>query len=239
MDKDITQEKIENTDSIQSRFTSNGVGVLKINIPRQILLLTALVAVLIGARILIFGNSSLIYILWNILLAFIPFFISSFLLRHSRENKLPKFLLIIGGILWLLFIPNAPYLITDLMHVGVIYTVPVLYDVFLLFGAAWVGILLAMHSIFHIENMIRKRYSNRSTNIIISLIILFISFGIYLGRFLRFNSWDIIVNTSEVFKNSWNILFKSGGNSHVFLYVILFFSFILVSYYSWRPRMTK
>jgi uncharacterized membrane protein len=209
------------------------MNVFKINIPKSVIYLTILAVVLNVLRVIIWGKISLIYILWNILLAFVPFFISFILLSLSKEKKLSKIIFIIGFILWMLFIPNAPYIVTDFIHLGEIRSVPMIYDVFLIFSSASVGLMLGFHSFFHIEQIIKTKYSPRVTSLIMGLIMIIISFGIYLGRFMRFNSWDVFVNHTSLIKNVWKIFSQSTANTEVFLYTGLFFFFLYLSYKAW------
>jgi uncharacterized membrane protein len=213
--------------------------IYKINIPKSIILLIILSVVLNILRIVIWDKISFIYILWNIFLAIIPFIISSILLNTNNKRILNKTIFFIVGIIWLLFIPNAPYIITDLIHIGEVRAVPVLYDSFLLFSSAWVGLLLGMYSINHIEKILDTKYTKKISILIMALIVLFISFGMYLGRFLRFNSWDVfispgafIVGLKEIFSNSKNLI-------EALLYTILFFFFIVISYISWKSTQIK
>lgn len=209
------------------------MNVFKINIPKSVISLTILAVVLNVLRVIIWGKMSLIYILWNIFLAFIPFFISFILLSLSKEKKLSKIIFIIGFIIWMLFIPNAPYIVTDFIHLGEIRSVPMLYDIFLIFSSASVGLMLGFHSFFHIEQIIKTKYSPRITSLIMGLIMIIISFGIYLGRFMRFNSWDVFVNHTSLIKNVWKIFSQSTANTEVFLYTGLFFFFLYLSYKAW------
>ncbi len=215
------------------------MNIFKINIPKQIILLTILVVILVITRIFMFDSFSLIYILWNVFLAILPFLISLFLLHRVKLNKINRVVFIIGVIFWLLLLPNAPYLVTDLIHVGVVYKVPALYDSILLFSSAWVGMLLGMHSLLHMEKIVRIRYSGWRVNMIISIILLLTSFGMYLGRFLRFNSWDIFVNHSSILKSTWKLLSQSSEHLNAYLYIGLFFSFLLFSYHAWRSTQIK
>lgn len=215
------------------------MNIFKIKIPKEILLIISMVFFLIILRIIIFGSLSLVYILWNLFLATLPFVISSVLLKRLKDNNLTKPLFIIGGFFWLLLIPNAPYIITDLIHVGVVHNVPALYDSFLLFGSAWAGMLLGFHSLFHIEQIVRMKYSYKYTNLIISIILLLTSFGIYLGRFLRFNSWDIFFNHFSILKSVWIILSESAGHIEAYLYTALFFVFLYISYIAWKQTHYK
>lgn len=199
----------------------------------------ALAIILNIFRIVIFNKFSQVYLLWNIFLAFIPFLISSILLWSVNKNKLKNPLFIIGGILWLLFIPNAPYIITDLIHIGEVRAVPALYDSFLIFTSAWVGLLLGLYSIHHIEQILKKRYSQKVTYITLGVIMLFISFGIYLGRFLRFNSWDIFEKPLSFINGIGNIFSRSSNYKEALLYTLLFLFFIIMSYNSWRATQTQ
>ncbi len=210
------------------------MNIFKIYISKQIILLIFLAVILNISRIIIFGSTSLVYILWNILLALIPFFISAFLFEYGQKIKIPKIIFIITVILWILFLPNAPYLVTDLIHLRSFHQIPALYDALLLFSSAWVGMLLLVHSLFYMERVFRIKYSKIKTDIIIAIFIFLTSFGVYLGRFLRFNSWDVFVNHYSVLKSVWKLLSQITINIEAYLYTFLFFIFIYLSYYAWR-----
>ena len=211
----------------------------KINIPKSIILITVLSVLLNILRIIIWGKLSFFYILWNVILAFIPFIISSYLLLFFKEGKLNKLTFIVGIFLWIIFIPNAPYIITDFIHIGITRSVPILYDILLVFSSASVGLILGFHSLFHIEQIIKSKLKKRNANIIISLILVMISFGIYLGRFLRFNSWDIFINHTSLIKNIWKIISGTTTHLEVYLYTILFFVSLLLSYNAWKYSNTQ
>src|SRR3989344_4120522 len=202
------------------------MNIYKINIPKSIIILTILAVVFNILRIIIWGKFSFVFILWNIFLAFTPFIISSILLLLSKENKLGKAVFIIGLFLWLIFIPNAPYIITDFIHLGTTRSIPVIYDILLLFSSASVGLILGFYSLFHIEQIFRNKYSKRKTSILIVIVTILMSFGIYIGRFLRFNSWDIFTNHTSLVNNIWKIISQSAVHLEVYLYTGLFFLFL-------------
>ena len=211
----------------------------KFTIPKSIIILLVLAVVLNIFRIVLFGKFSLIYLLWNIFLALVPFVISLILLRANKEQWLSNTLFFICGIIWLLLIPNSTYIVTDLIHIGEVRAVPALYDSFLLFTSAWVGLLLGMYSIFHIEQILEVKYTKKITSIIILFIIFFTSFGMYLGRFLRFNSWDIIARPLSFLKGIGEIFSNKTNSIEALLYTILFFLFILMSYISWKSTQIE
>jgi len=204
----------------------------KITIPKSIIPLLVLAIILNILRVVIWGKMSFVFIPWNIFLAFIPFIISSLLLSFSKKEKPNTVIFTLGFLLWFLFIPNAPYIITDFVHLGVVRGVPIMFDVFLLFSSALVGLILGLQSLSHIEQIIKMKYSIRLTSFLMGLIILMVSFGVYLGRFLRFNSWDIFVNHTSLIKNVWNIFTQSSSHIEVYLYTLLIFFFLYITYKS-------
>jgi len=208
--------------------------IFKIYIPKEIIIVLSLAVVLNLARVLFFNSTYFVFLLWNIFLAVLPFIISSVLLFYYKNSKLTNFIFIFGLFVWLLFVPNAPYLVTDLIHVGRGRGVPIIYDTFLIFSSAWIGILLFFYSLSHIEKIFISKFPKRNTSIVITGVILLISFGIYLGRFLRFNSWDIVANTEKLLNDIGSILVKPIENKDAYIFMSLTFVFIYVSYMAWK-----
>jgi len=210
----------------------------KFIIPKSIFLLIILSLVLNILRVFIFGKLSLIYVIWNLFLAFIPFVISSFLLYYSN-NKLNNISFWFWSIVWFLFIPNSPYIVTDLIHIGEVHNTPIIYDSFLLFSSALTGLLLGMYSMFHMEKIIKNKYSQKIASISIFIVMFFASFGIFIGRFLRFNSWDIVSKPMSIINGVVNIFIDSSDYMVAILYTLLFLFFISMSYYSWKSTQEK
>ncbi len=206
----------------------------KFIIPKQISILLLLVVLLEIARILIFHSTYFVYLLWNIFLAMIPFIISSILLFYLNNKKLKIPMFIVGGILWLFFLPNAPYIVTDIIHIGRSHSAPILYDTFLVFSSAWLGLILGMYSLLHIETIIKSKLSDKMSSLIMVAIIFLTSFGVYLGRFLRFNSWDIFYDVSLLFNNILGITTKPTDHTDAYWFTMLSFVFIYLSYRAWK-----
>lgn len=193
-------------------------------------------------RIMIWDKYSFVYILWNLFLAFVPVLISFMMLKFHEKKSLKTIIFIPGFLLWLLFIPNAPYLVTDLIHLGESRTIPILFDVILLFSSAYLGMIFFFYSLSHIEKIVKKFISKRWMIALTIILLLLISFGIYIGRFLRFNSWDIFINHYSLFKNIWKI-FTENSVKHwnVYWFTLMFSFFLFFSYKSWKSlsRNTK
>lgn len=225
----------------------NKMKFFKIKIPKSIIYLLGLALFLNILRIALFGNTSFVYMFWNIFLAFVPFFVSSLLLMYTNSDQpgrggkdnILKPLFIIGFIVWFVFLPNAPYVVTDFIHLGRIHGVPVMFDAFLLFAGASASLLMGFYSILHIEKILLLKFTKKITNIIILVIIFCASFGIYLGRYLRFNSWDLFVSHDSIITSIWKIFTESNNYANVYGYTLLFFIFIYVSYRAFREQYLK
>jgi uncharacterized membrane protein len=109
-----------------------------------------------------------------------------------------------------------------------------MYDIFLLFVSAAAALLMGLYSLSHMEKMLLLKFSKKVTNILIAIIILFTSFGMYLGRFLRFNSWDLFISHNSLAFGIWNALSNPSNFMNIYSYTILFFIFIYVSYISFK-----
>ena len=206
-------------------------------VPKDIIIVFVLAITLILARVTIFHSSYFTYLLWNIFLAILPFVLSSAIVWFHRKGKLSKLIFIIGGIFWLLLLPNAPGLVTDLIHMSRLQGGVALYDTFLLFSSAWLGLLLFMYSLSDIEKIILDKYGKLISNIKVVSIILLTSIGIYIGRYLRFNSWDIF--NPSLFEDTWTRFTHPVHFSEACLFVIPCFFFLYMIYRAWKSKQQQ
>jgi len=99
---------------------------------------------------------------------------------------------------WLIFFPNALYIVTDLIHLEQETSVPKWYDAVLLFSSSVTGLMMAFVSLLRVEKFFIYKFNHRLADAGILSVLFLGSFGVYLGRFLRWNSWDIISNPSSL-----------------------------------------
>lgn len=150
------------------------------------------VAAMLLMRIMYANNTRYMFLLWNLFLAWIPFQLGILLTVNQHWLKWIKY-----GLLacWLLFFPNALYIITDLVHLeNTGDRVPVWYDAVLLFASSLTGLMMAFVSLYQVELFLRKNVSAKRINALVVAALFLGSFGVYLGRFLRWNSWDVLAN---------------------------------------------
>lgn len=160
-----------------------------------------------------------LFLVWNLFLAGIPFAITQVFKMSSKLRSL-KIVGFIGFGAWLLFLPNSPYIITDLVHLHSDRSSLVWLDLFLVFVFAFNGLLLGLLSMLDMFSLIRQHYGSRVAKYTMFKVCLLSGYGIYLGRFLRFNSWDITTKPGTLFlqiiqslkePKVWLITFAFGG----------------------------
>jgi uncharacterized membrane protein len=151
----------------------------------------AFILVMIIARMMYSGKYAFVFLVWNLFLAWLPFLISAGFKKMQYKQKWQQ---VLAFFIWLLFFPNALYIVTDLIHLDLETTVPKWFDAILLFTSCITGLLMAFVSLIRVEKYLSYHFSNRVVNAQVIFILFAASFGVYLGRFLRWNSWDIVGN---------------------------------------------
>lgn len=160
-----------------------------LSLQKTVLLLLAFIGCLIAARFVYSGQYRFFFLVWNLFLAWLPFTISTL---FEKLNKSAWYKQAVAFVTWLVFFPNSLYVFTDLIHLKQAAGVPLWYDAVLLFAAALAGLIMAFISLYKTELFLANRFGKRKAEFISVALLLAGSFGVYLGRFLRFNSWDVI-----------------------------------------------
>lgn len=158
---------------------------------RLLLVFFFFIGLLISARIVYSGSIRYIFLSWNIFLAWIPYVLSYYFALYKNKESWKRAILFVS---WLLFFPNALYIVTDLIHLEESTNVPLWYDAVLLFASSFVGLIMAFISLQRVEYFLNGIFNKKVVKYIIPLILFTGSFGVYLGRFQRWNSWDVIHN---------------------------------------------
>lgn len=163
--------------------------------------------VLLLIRVIITGDDAYMFFPWNLFLAALPLVCSRQLKKQGHFTF--KAFMLLG--VWLLFFPNAPYIITDLFHFSERPPVPYWYDLTLIISGAWAGTAMGFVSLMHVEKFLAPLIKPKWRMPAVLLVILLCSYGIYLGRYLRYNSWDIVSRpfdlahiTAVRFISPWN-----------------------------------
>jgi uncharacterized membrane protein len=181
-------------------------------------------ASMIAVRVHRTGSGYYLFLLWNLFLAGVPLILSTTLRRANRRKSAPMVQLGLFGI-WLLFLPNAPYILTDILHLTRESSVPAWYDLALLLSCAGTGLLLGYLSLIDVHRLVDNVFGTVAGWIVALSSLVLSGFAIYLGRFLRLNSWDVLVRPFKVFALSDRIF---GGSHPKTLSVTFVFGILLV-----------
>ena len=153
---------------------------------------------LLVTRVVWSGSSYYTFLGWNTFLAVIPavvapLFAAAMVGGSSRAAQAGAFAV------WLVFLPNAPYLVSDFVHLTERPPVPLWYDIALLLSFAGTGMLLGYCSLGDVQAGVAHRHGAVAGWATVVIALLLSGFGIYLGRFLRWNSWDVLTHPVELF----------------------------------------
>jgi uncharacterized membrane protein len=186
---------------------------------------------LLLVRVITSGRLSYAFLAWNLFLAYIPFLISNWLARHPEVLR-SRVKLIMLILTWLLFMPNSFYILTDLFHLENMGNGHPWFDLTLILSFAWNGVLLGILSIRKMEMLLKKGKGKIISGLVICTVMWLNAFGIYIGRFLRFNSWDIILNPFSLFGEIADIILNPYGYRYVWAMSFCFAFFMIILYYS-------
>jgi uncharacterized membrane protein len=131
------------------------------------------------------------FLIWNLILAWIPLLLALLLYDRYRRGR-PLLVLAPALALWLLFLPNAPYIVTDFVHLRADLPAPLWLDGVELSAFAWTGMLLGFVSLYLVHAVARHRFGSVAGWSGVLCVLALVSFGVYLGRVKRWNSWDLL-----------------------------------------------
>lgn len=175
-----------------------------------------------------------IWLLWNLFLAAVPVFWSR-AFRAALVRQRPVAASVFFG-LWLLFLPNAPYLLTDLVHLNPRSHAgaPLWYVLAMLLSAAGTGTLLGYLSLLDVHLVVEQKFGRTTGWIVAAGSLMLCGFGIYLGRFLRWNSWDAFVHPIRLSQNVARQFIDPGPFSHPLAVTLIYGGGLIVGYLALR-----
>jgi len=191
------------------------------------------------ARTIYTGHLTFIFLIWNLFLAWVPYCISQWL--YQRQERIEKkFIFVLVFFIWLAFIPNTFYILTDLYHLGDDYNdylVPQWFDLAMILSFAWNGLLLGILSVRHIEKIAQKNFSIKHELLFLYPIMWLNALGVYVGRYLRFNTWDVLTNPFLLIKDIANVLLHPFADRYA-SGMIFCFSILMTLIYLMLKKMS-
>ena len=183
-----------------------------------------------GARVLWTGNWSHLVLVWNLFLAWVPL---GFALAADRAAARPfrgRGRLLGFSAAWLAFFPNAPYLFTDLVHLGWRPTPVFWMDLVLILLFALTGLALGFLSLYLMQSLVARRLGRAVGWLFVASAAALGGVGIYIGRFLRWNSWDVLLNPLDVLRDVAHRVFSLPSDLRPALLAALFAVFVFLTY---------
>ena len=182
-------------------------------------------------RVSVTGSSMFLFLWWNLFLAFIPWSIATLVRVRQIQNRWILSLLLIC---WIIFFPNAPYILTDLVHLQDDRSAPLWFDMMLLLSFGFAGMLYGFVSLHLLETRFLKKLSRFWSGVVSVGLVYLACFGIYLGRFLRWNSWDLVGDLGRVLSDVFVRVADPFANCETWGFTLLFGTFLNLIYWSFK-----
>lgn len=161
-------------------------------------LTTLLAFAFFAGRVYLSRNLTLGFMVWNLFLAWIPFLASLLVMLLYQRGSVGRWLALAPAVVWLVFLPNAPYMVTDLLHLDERLPVPLWYDIGMMTTFVLSGLFLAFASLRTMQALVQRIAGTIASWVFVTTMMLLSGFGIYLGRFMNFNSWDVLSQPEDV-----------------------------------------
>ena len=185
---------------------------------------------LVFARILWTEHLHYIFLAWNLFLAWLPLVLASLVCELQRNGHTRSWSFASLGAAWLLFFPNAPYIFTDLIHLTTRFHQHFWVDLTLILICALTGLVLGFVSLYLMQSVVARMLGRVVSWVFVAVVAGLSSFGVYLGRFVRVNSWDIVTRPGKLYHgiNSW--VSEPFAHSTSFAFPVLFAVFLFIAY---------
>jgi uncharacterized membrane protein len=182
------------------------------------------------------------FLVWNLFLAWIPFLIAYFTFTLTWKRKQVYILIPIAASVWLVFFPNALYILTDFQHLalGTWRDLPVWYDVMMLIWFAFTGLLLGMVSLFMMQEIVRREFGHWVGWGFVVFVAALSATGVYAGRFFRWNSWDVFNDPKHILLFTIQHVLDPSLRAVVFIGLFsAFFLFLYITLYTFGHLLVE
>jgi uncharacterized membrane protein len=177
------------------------------------------------------GSSRYAFMSWNLFLAWIPLIVALAveLISSAPSRPLRRLLLPLSAV-WLAFLPNAPYLATDLIHLTPAPGVPFAFDQAMLAGYAVTGVLIGLVSVLVMRDVVEAHAGRLLRQAFVPGSVLLAAFGTYVGRAIRLNSWEVFSSPARVLRETALYLSNPDLTAQAVSFTLFFAAFLLLAY---------
>lgn len=202
---------------------------------RVTLLLTIANLAILAVRNILVGDAVFDFLKSNLFIGSLPVLVIAIFLKEYK-GKINTFFFWLITLLWVLFYPNAPYMISDLIHVNAdpldtTDTQLVVFDTLIIFSIAMLSVYYGFLSLKIMFNIFETRYSTRFAHIAIAIALILSCLGFYMGREMLslmklgngyLYSWEIFLEPGQIISAVWELLFPIGTHKEAYLMMLLF-----------------
>jgi uncharacterized membrane protein len=177
---------------LHTKRTDESFAIMNIRTLIALLFASVVGTALVGARVVVTSRFQHLYLIGNLLLAWVPLFASILLQRFVANASTARWKIWSNFAVWFLFLPNCPYIFTDLVHLGPRYHGTFWIDMLIILLFALTGLVLGFLSLRSVQRLVVQRFDSVIGWLFVAIMSLLCGIGVYAGRFLRWNSWDVI-----------------------------------------------
>ncbi len=197
-------------------------------------LISGLACALLAMRMQMTGTRGYLFLVWNLFLAWLPYCGALWAARLSQRYPRQSLRLLVPGALWLIFLPNGPYLITDFVHLPRMEFVQ-WYDIGVLTAFALSGWLLGAVSLRAMQDLVTERLGALAGWAFVLLSAGLCGLGVYLGRFLRWNSWDVFFQPRALLDEALLMATDPGNRARMVGVTLLFAALLMAGHLVLAP----
>lgn len=197
---------------------------------RVLALVTVVCVSLVLGRVSWTGHLIYAFLVWNLFLAWLPLILSLKLREQCAAGCGAEWKHWLVGAAWLLLFPNAPYIFTDLVHLTTWFRTDIWIDMMLILPCALTGLVLGFVSLYVMQSVVADRFGVVAGWWLVAATTMLSGIGVYLGRFLRWNSWDVLVRPDKLFQGVSDWMTDPFGSFKPYVFSILFAVFLLMAY---------
>lgn len=170
------------------------------------------------------------FLVWNLFLAWFPLGFALLVSDFQQRGAVRNWRCVAAAFGWLIFFPNAPYIFTDLIHLTTRYYGHFWVDMVLILLCALTGLVLGFLSLYLMQSFVARIFNRAASWLFIAMVAALSGVGIYIGRFLRLNSWDILLHPHRVVSKVENWVSDPLSSSNSSVFPVLFATFLFIAY---------
>jgi uncharacterized membrane protein len=191
---------------------------------------SAVSVTLVAARIIRTGRLEYSFLVWNLFLAWLPMVMALVACERYQRTSGRDWRFLAMAVGWLLFFPNSAYIFTDLTHLTTHFRPYFWVDLSLILICALTGLVLGFVSLYMMQSIVHRVLGRAASWLFIATIAALSGFGIYVGRFLRFNSWDVLFRPRALYHGIGSWVADPFASSNSAGFPILFSTFLFITY---------